>query len=122
MKTAQVQKYQSGDVIIKSTTVPKKEWGKKVNHLILQQSDISQHAHVVKGKAVLYSTAKTDEFYLDVIENSKVIHEEHKEIKLPKGKYFVYGVKEYDPFEEEIRRIQHLLNSNIKYPLSSQSL
>jgi hypothetical protein len=107
MKTAnKIEKWQQGDVILKSTTIPKKEWGKKVNHLILQKSDISQHAHVVKGQAVLYATNKADEFFLEALENVKVAHEEHKEIKLPKGKYFVYGVKEFDPFEEEIRRIR----------------
>jgi len=107
MKTTnEIKKYQAGGCIIKSTIVSKKEWGKKVNHLILQKSDISQHAHVVKGKAVLYATNKADEFYLDALENVILTHEEHKEIKLPKGKYFCYGVKEFDPFEEEIRRIR----------------
>lgn len=106
MKTTKVCKFQQGDVILKTTAIPKKEWGKKVNHLILQKSDISQHAHVVKGKAVLYATNKADEFFLDAIENVVLKHEEHKDIKLPKGKYFCYGVKEFDPFEEEIRRIR----------------
>lgn len=107
MKTSnEIKKWQQGDVIIKTTTAPKKEWGKKVNHLILQKSNISQHAHVVKGKAVLYATDKADEFFLDAIEDVVLKHEEHKEIKLPKGKYFCYGVKEFDPFEEEIRRIR----------------
>ena len=104
--TIKIEKRQQGDVIIKTTNIPKKEWGKKVNHLILQKSDISQHAHVVKGQAVLYATDKVDEFFLDALENVKIAHEEHKEIKLPKGKYFCYGVKEFDPFEEEIRRIR----------------
>lgn len=107
MKTTnQIKKWQQGDVIIKSTHIPKKEWGKKLNHLILQKSDISQHAHVVKGDAVLYEGKNKDEFYLDVSKDTIITHEEHKEIKLPKGKYLVYGVKEFDPFEEEIRRIR----------------
>jgi hypothetical protein len=105
MKTT-IKKFQQGDVLIKSTSIPKKEFGKKVNHLILQKSDISQHAHVVKGKATLYATSKVDEFFLEVKEKSKVTHEEHLPIDLPKGNYFVYGVKEFDPFEEEIRRIR----------------
>lgn len=104
--TKEIFKKQQGDVLIKSTTIPKKEWGKKVNHLILQKSDISQHAHVVKGNAILYSTSKNDEFFLEALNDVVVTHEEHKEIKIPKGKYFCYGVKEFDPFEEEIRRIR----------------
>lgn len=104
MKT--ILKFQNGDVIIKTTTTSKKQWGKKLNHTILQKSDVSRHAHVVKGKATLFSTEKEDEFFLEVLDNNtKVVHEEHKEIKIPKGKYFVYGVREFDPFEEEIRRV-----------------
>lgn len=107
MKTTnQTKKYQQGDVIIKSTAIPKKEWGKKLNHLILQKSDISQHCHKVKNNAVLYEGKNKDEFFLAVTKDTVVTHEEHKEIKLSKGNYFVYGVKEFDPFEEEIRRIR----------------
>lgn len=101
-----IKKFQSGDVLIKTTVLPKKEWGKKLNHLILQQSDVSGHSHKVVGKSVLYSTNKEGEFFLDVLEKSKVVHEEHKALSIPKGKYFVYGVRELDHFEEEIRRVR----------------
>jgi hypothetical protein len=100
-------KFQQGDIVIKTAIIAKKQWGKKLNHTILQKSDVSGHAHVVRGNAVLFSTEKADEFFLEVLDNNtKVVHEEHKEIKIPKGKYFVYGVREFDPFEEEIRRVR----------------
>jgi len=106
MKKDKIIKIQQGDVIIKTTVHPKKEWGKKLNHLILQQSDVSRHSHKVVGKAILYSTNKEDEFFLDVLKKSKVVHEEHKALSIPKGKYFVYGIRELDHFEEEIRRVK----------------
>ena len=106
MKNDKIIKIQQGDVVIKTTTTSKKEWGKKLNHLVLQQSDVSGHSHKVAGKAVLYSTEKEAEFFLDVLEKSKVIHEEHKSLSIPKGKYFVYGVRELDHFEEEIGRVR----------------
>ena len=106
MKNDKIVKIQQGDIIIKTTVLPKKEWGKKLNHLILQQSDVSGHSHTVRGKAVLYLTDKEGEFFLDVLEKSKVVHEEHKALSIPKGKYFVYGVRELDHFEEEIRRVR----------------
>lgn len=106
MKNDKIIKIQQGDILIKTTNIPKKEWGKKINHLILQQSNVSGHAHKVIGKAVLYSTDKESEFFLEVLEKSKLVHEEHKPLSIPKGKYFVYGVKEFDPFEEEIRRVR----------------
>lgn len=106
MKNDKIVKIQQGDIIIKTTVLPKKEWGKKLNHLILQQSDVSGHSHKVVGTAVLYSTKKEGKFFLDVLEKSKVMHEEHKSLFIPKGKYFVYGVRELDHFEEEIRRVR----------------
>jgi hypothetical protein len=106
MKTNETRKLQQGDVILKTTITPKKEFGKKLNHLILQKSDISQHAHVVNGSAILYEGKTKDEFYLEVKEDSILTHEEHKAFTIPKGKYYVYGVREFDPFEEEIRRIR----------------
>ncbi|HPJ86781.1 MAG TPA: hypothetical protein PLU55_01570 [Candidatus Pacearchaeota archaeon] len=106
MKNDKIIKIQQGDIIIKTTVLPKKQWGKKINHLILQKSDVSGHSHKIVGKAVLYSTDKEGEFFLDVLEKSKVLHEEHKTLSVPKGKYFVYGVRELDHFEEEIRRVR----------------
>lgn len=106
MKNDKIIKIQQGDIIIKTTNILEKQWGKKINHLILQKSDVSGHSHKIVGKAVLYSTDKEGEFFLDVLEKSKVIHEEHKTLSVPKGKYFVYGVRELDHFEEEIRRVR----------------
>jgi len=104
MKTT--KKYQQGDVLIKSLFVPPR--GKKLGHLILQKSDVSGHAHrVSSGVAALYATDKADEFVLKITSPTATIsHEEHNDIVVPRGVYTVYGVKEYDPFEDLIRRVQ----------------
>jgi len=103
-----MKKYQQGDLILKETKVPKKEYGRKLNHLILQQSDVSNHKHqLINGDAILYEGKNKDEFYLIV--NSvltSLVHEEHESINIPKGKYFIYGVREFDPFEDVIRRVR----------------
>ena len=108
MKVEQIKKYQQGDCIIKSTEVKQKDFGKKLNHLILQKSDISNHKHqLINGNAVLYEGKNKDEFYLNIKSDSiEFIHEEHKSISIPKGKYLVYGVREFDPFEDVIRRVK----------------
>jgi hypothetical protein len=101
-------KFQQGDLIIKSTEIKQKDFGKKLNHLILQKSDVSNHKHqLINGDAILYEGKNKDEFYLNVKSDKiELIHEEHKSINIPKGKYYVYGVREFDPFEDEIRRIR----------------
>ena len=102
-----VIKFQQGDLIIKSTEVKQKDFGKKLNHLILQKSDVSGHKHQIVGnKAILYQGKNKDEVYLNVTSPSVLLtHEEHKTISIPKGKYLVYGVREFDPFEDIIRRV-----------------
>lgn len=103
----QIKKFQQGDLIIKSTEVKQKDFGKKLNHLILQKSDVSGHKHqIIKSDAILYEGKNKDEFYLSIKSPYGIlVHEEHKSINIPKGKYFVYGVREFDPFEDEIRRV-----------------
>jgi len=103
-----MKKYQQGDLILKESKVAKKDYGKKLNHLLLQQSNVSNHKHqIIKGTAILYSTQKADEFYLDITsEKAVLVHEEHTSINIPKGKYFVYGVREFDPFKDVIRRVR----------------
>ena len=44
--------------------------------------------------------------YLRVFHDVPLIHEEHKGIDVPPGDYIVERVREYDPFEDEIRAVQ----------------
>jgi len=105
-KLTVIKKFQQGDLIIKETT--EKQKGKKLTHCVLQSSDVSGHKHIIKkGNVSLYNHNNKDEFILVVVDKEVILtHEEHKPIKIPKGKYLVYGVKEFDPFEEEIRRVR----------------
>jgi hypothetical protein len=107
-KQNKIIKFQQGDLIIKSTEVKQKYFGKKLNHLILQKSDVSGHKHqIINANANLYEGENKDEFYLNVISVFATLsHEEHEPINIPKGKYIVYGVREFDPFEDVIRRVR----------------
>jgi hypothetical protein len=106
-KQNEIIKFQQGDLIIKSTEVKQKDFGKKLNHLVLQKSDVSGHKHQLIGRnAILYEGNNRDEFYLNITSDKiSLVHEEHEPINIPKGKYIVYGVREFDPFEDVIRRV-----------------
>lgn len=84
--------YRHGDVIIKKVS---KILGKKLNHLILAEGESTGHKHQVVGDAELYE--ENGVLYLHVEEESKVVHEEHKEIILPKGDYEITIQREYTP-------------------------
>jgi len=43
--------------------------------------------------------------YLDVKQDSVLSHQEHDPLTIPKGKYAILQEREYNPFEQEIRRV-----------------
>lgn len=95
--------YQQGDVILKKV---EKVQGKKLNHLVLAEGEVTGHCHqVTEGDAGLYE--KDGTLYLSVQSDSAVVtHEEHGAITLPKGNYEICKVREYDHFLEESRAVQ----------------
>jgi hypothetical protein len=96
-------KLQQGDVILNSVDYEIK--GKKLNHLILAEGEATGHSHqLIDGLGQLIMMAKI--MHLQVFsETAKLLHEEHKPIIVPKGNWKVNIVREYDPFENEIRRV-----------------
>jgi hypothetical protein len=89
--------YQAGDVILKQVESTK---GKKIASNLLWKGQ--NHHHRVKGKFAIKKDGS--QIYL---ESSGCIlyHEEHKDIKIPKGKYELSIVQEYDHFLEESKNV-----------------
>ncbi len=100
--------YQQGDVIIEpveslpdnGTAVPPKPRG-----YVLAEGEVTGHAHVIDRVADLEFVEKDGMFYLCNKKPVTVRHEEHKPITLPAGTWRVRGVREYDHFAEEARRV-----------------
>jgi len=86
--------YRHGDVILKKVNEIK---GKKLNHLILAEGEVTGHKHVIsEGEAELYECEGT--LFLSVkSETALLTHEEHKEIELPKGDYQITIQREFEP-------------------------
>lgn len=78
--------------------------GKKiVKSGLIKLGSASGHAHVLKnGKLYL---DKENKMYIVADKKTQVVHDEHKPIDLPKGKYFIDTVKEYDHFLEESKQV-----------------
>ncbi len=72
---------------------------RQVPHLTLAEGEITGHSHRIaeSGTATLFADA--DEFYVDVPESARVIHEEHGTIDLSQGIYRVWRQREYTPTE-----------------------
>jgi hypothetical protein len=97
-------KLQQGDVLLNSVDYEIK--GKKLDHLILAEGEATGHHHqIVSGLGQLIMMDKI--MHLQVFSETALLkHEEHKPIVIPKGNWKINTVREYDPFENEIRRVQ----------------
>lgn len=97
--------YQQGDVLITKTEKIDLTKAKKLNHLIVAEGEATGHKHQIidKDKASLYLL--DEDIILIIDEETALIHEEHKEINLPPGQYYISFKREYDHFEEEAKKI-----------------
>ncbi len=70
--------------------------GRKQDDKIVAYGEGTGHTHqVVDGYVYKYGRNNTK--YLDLPTNTKLVHDEHNAIDLPKGKYKVMQQREYKP-------------------------
>lgn len=102
--------YQQGDVLIELIeSIPKdvKKESPKKRGIVLAEGEVTGHAHVItETKKAQLLTNRYNKMFLEVFSDVELKHEEHKKVKIPVGKYIVRKVREYDPFEDEIREVK----------------
>lgn len=94
--------FQHGDVLIKNCD--KVKGIKKVQGKVLKRGDTGNDHYLVGGICNIYK--KDADIYLNVQKQTVLRHNEHKEIKIPKGFYKIEAVKEYDHLLEESREVK----------------
>lgn len=95
--------YQHGDVLIKEINNVD---GEKLKTNVVMEGEFTGHAHrITQGQFQLYKTAM-QQMYLQCLTACVITHEEHKPIEIPKGTYIIEAVREFDPFEDEIRAVR----------------
>lgn len=106
---------QQGDVIIEVADIPK--GAKKIDkghfaHLlgirgyVLAEGETTGHAHCISDVENVEMVEKDGMFFIRVLKDVTVTHEEHKPVKIPPGIYRVRKVREYDHFAEEARDVR----------------
>lgn len=101
---------QQGDVLIKTTKIPKGL--EKVEDPVLQHGEATGHAHRLQmfkhdtgtGSWTVYKDKEGIRF-LKVETPTDLTHEEHNTITIPPGEYKIGIVQEYDHFAEEARNV-----------------
>jgi hypothetical protein len=102
-----------GDVLLEQVKELPKGLKKKESKLIAR-GEFSNHAHFAVGEVAVME-AENGDMYLNVdgdstlehlLEDSQVWTGEHTPVELGKGFYKVILQREYDPYEETIKRVQ----------------
>ena len=99
--------YVHGDVLLFSVdSIPAgAELGKDFKG-VLQHGERTGHAHRLTGKETeMFEFFSEGRRYLRLVTETPLRHEEHKEIRLPKGDYEVRIVREMDHFAELVRPV-----------------
>ena len=99
---------QHGDVLLKTVKdIPKNvKCIKSKNRVVIMDGEVTGHAHAIYTPEKVDYLENNGLFYLRVNEPVELKHEEHKTITINPGYYKIDRVKEYNPFEQEIREVQ----------------
>jgi hypothetical protein len=95
--------WRQGDVFI--AAVPSIPKGAKLRQGgVLVEGELTGHSHRVADLRTAEVLEAGDDLFLRVLaEATKIIHQEHGPIALPRGTYRIWGQREYSP--EAIRRV-----------------
>jgi hypothetical protein len=94
--------YRHGDVMIEECSEIPKD-ANEVKGNILVRGEVTGHAHRLDNPGSFQILETPDFIYLDVAEETQIVHEEHDPIILQTGKYKVWVQREYTP--QAIRRV-----------------
>ena len=74
------------------------------NNNVLAYGETTGHRHELQGNVQVF--AKGENKYFVASEKAILTHQEHKTVPIEKGIYEVVQEREYNPFEEAIRKVQ----------------
>lgn len=74
---------------------------------ILAYGEASGHKHqLVGGQIQIFQDGMDKQEYVLVTKPTILKHEEHEHLQIEEGTYMVIHEREYDPFAEEIRKVE----------------
>ena len=89
------KQYRQGDILfLEIDSLPTKR--KRLEHGVVAEGEITGHKHQIADDAALLYEDGTVKF-LEALRETSIVHEEHKEIILPKGFYRVVQQRQYTP-------------------------
>ena len=77
----------------------------KLKTTVLAEGETTGHKHKLVGQQVQVFKDSNQQMYVELKEPAQLVHEEHKTIDLDAGNYVIIHEREFEPFEQEIRRV-----------------
>ena len=95
-----------GDILLKPCDkIP--STAKNLNTKTLALGEVTGHHHTMTGNAQVYQDQDENKTkYVRVNQKSQLTHQEHKTVPLEKGSYVLVNEQEFDPFQDQIRRVR----------------
>lgn len=78
---------------------------KRKQNNVIAEGEMTGHYHAASGGGIAL-LERGEELFLDAPNGGEITHQEHNTVTVPPGQYERHIVKEYDPFEEQIRNIR----------------
>ena len=102
-----IQQYRQGDVLLEQIpSLPDnlKRGVREEGRIIVARGESTGHSHVIADAKVQSFVDSDGNLFLEVAEQTEVVHEEHATLTLPPGVYRITHQREYNPVE--IRRVR----------------
>ena len=98
--------YRHGDLLLKRISKLPPDV-KPTNTAVLAEGESTGHKHRLVGQQVqVYENAEGQKYFtVGQSSSAELVHEEHKKIEIDEGTYVVVQEREFNPFEEAIRRV-----------------
>ena len=97
--------YRHGDLLILKVDEISKV--NKREDKILAEGEVTGHHHQLQGNATIYGKQEGIQF-VEIVDPTQLVHEEHKAIDLQPGNYKVFRQREYDYMPD----LQNIENTN----------
>tara|TARA_B100001559_G_C16484618_1_gene615405 strand:+ start:933 stop:1409 length:477 start_codon:yes stop_codon:yes gene_type:complete len=90
--------FRHGDLLIREITEFPNNLKRIGQNGILAEGEVTGHFHKLEGKHEIYD-GMTEKFF-EAFDEIELKHNEHKMLKIPKGKYIVIRELQYNPYED----------------------
>ena len=98
--------YRHGDVLLKECALPEeKNVLKESNEVTIALGEATGHHHTLYGSVPIGLFEFDDRRYLQIQEEVELRHQEHHMLKIEPGNYEVIIEREYDYFEETMKKV-----------------